>query len=135
MLSKFYIGMWLGVYSTLYPQIKIVELVGYFDADRAQCNNDHKSTLCGWFYLGNSLISYHNKKQRSVSLSTTKAKYIATSLCYSQLLRMKQLLTDYGIKVRDLVLLCGNTPFVFQKTMPNIQEPNTSIFDITSLET
>ena len=38
-----------------------------------------------------------SKKQNSVSLSTAEAEYIVAGSCYSQLLLMKKLLSDYGI--------------------------------------
>ena len=63
-------------------------LVGYSDADRAANADDRKSTSGGCFYVGNNLVSWMSKKQNSISLSTAKAKYIATGGCCTQLLWM-----------------------------------------------
>lgn len=52
-------------------------LVGYYDADWACCFDVKKSTSEGCFFLGNNLISWFNKKQNFVSLSTVEAEYIA----------------------------------------------------------
>ena len=48
--------------------------------------DDRKSTLGGYFYLGNNLVSWMSKKQNLVSLSTAKADYIAMGSCCAQLL-------------------------------------------------
>ena len=49
------------------------------------------------------------KKQNCVSLSTAQAEYIAAGSCYTQLLWMKHMLTDYGFKQGLLSLFCANT--------------------------
>ena len=77
-------------------------LVGYLDADWSGNADDRKNTSGGFFfYVGNNLVSWMSKKQNFISLSTTKAKYIATSSCCTQLLWMQKLL-NYGI-------YCDNT--------------------------
>ena len=50
-----------------------------------------------------------SKKQNSVALSTTEAEYIAAGSCCAQILWMKQTLRDYGIKLDQIPILCGNT--------------------------
>ena len=49
-------------------------LVRYFDADWASNVDDRKSTSSGCFYLGNNLVSWMSKKQKSISLSTVKVE-------------------------------------------------------------
>ncbi|CAL8120822.1 unnamed protein product [Prunus armeniaca] len=75
-----------------------VELAGYSDADWAGSIDDRKSTTGGCFYIGNNLVSWFSKKQNCVSLSTAEAEYIAAGSCCTQLLWMKQMLNDYGIR-------------------------------------
>ncbi|XP_062080396.1 uncharacterized mitochondrial protein AtMg00810-like [Humulus lupulus] len=65
-------------------------------ADWAGNTDDRKSTSGGCFYMGNNLVSWHSKKQNSISLSTVEAEYIAAGSCCTQLLWMKQMMTDYG---------------------------------------
>ena len=43
-----------------------------------------------------------------MTLSTTKAKYIATGACCAQILYMKQTLLDYGVVLEKVPLLCDN---------------------------
>ncbi|CAL8134942.1 unnamed protein product [Prunus armeniaca] len=75
-----------------------VELAGYSDADWAGSIDDRKSTTGGCFYIGNNLVSWFSKKQNCVSLSMAEAEYIAAGSCCTQLLWMKQMLNDYGIR-------------------------------------
>ena len=43
-----------------------------------------------------------------MSLSSTKAEYIAMGSCCAQILYMKQTLLDYGLKFGSVLLLCDN---------------------------
>ena len=52
-------------------------LAGYSDVDLAENADDRKSTSGGCFYVDNNLVSWMNKKQNSISLSTVEAEYIA----------------------------------------------------------
>ena len=56
-------------------------LVGYSNADWAGNADDRKSSLGGFFYVGNNLVSWMSKEQNSVSLSTAEAEYIVASSC------------------------------------------------------
>jgi len=68
-----------------------------------------KSTSGGCFYVGNNLVAWMSRKQSSISLSTTKAEYIAAGSCCTQLLWMKKLLCDYGFTQDTMVIHCDNT--------------------------
>jgi hypothetical protein len=60
--------------------------------------------------LGECLVSWIRKKQSSISLSTTKAEYIATTSCCTQVLWMKQTLTDVQVEYDDPIpIYCDNT--------------------------
>jgi hypothetical protein len=48
------------------------------------------------------------KKQNSVALSTTEAKYIAVGSCCAQILCMKTTSNNFGIKFNKVPLLCDN---------------------------
>ena len=56
-------------------------LARFSDVDWVENANDRKITTSGCFYLGNNLVSWYNKKQNSISLSTTEAEYITTGSC------------------------------------------------------
>ena len=86
-----------------------VVLVGYSDADWAENVDNRKSTSRGCFYVGNNFVSWMSKKQNFISLSTTKAKYIAVGSCCTELLWMQKLLHDYGIFQEHHTIYCDNT--------------------------
>lgn len=50
----------------------------------------------------------HNKKQNTVPLSIAEAEYIAASTCCTQLLWMKQTLSDYSIDESVMTPYCDN---------------------------
>jgi hypothetical protein len=56
------------------------------------------------------LVSWLSKKQSSISLSTAKAKYIATTACCTQVRWMKQTLTDIQVEYDEPIpIYCDNT--------------------------
>ena len=61
-------------------------LAGYSNTNWAGNADDRKSTLGGYFYVGNNLVSWMSKKQNSISLSIAEAEYIAADSCCTQLL-------------------------------------------------
>jgi hypothetical protein len=77
-----------------YPKGKDLSLISYTDSYWAGCIDDRRSTSGAEFYLGECLVSWLIKEQSSVSLSTAEAEYIATTGCCTQVLWMKQTLTD-----------------------------------------
>lgn len=49
-------------YDLWYSKGKHFMLIAFLDADWVGCVDDRKSTSGGAFYLGNNLLSWHNKK-------------------------------------------------------------------------
>jgi phosphoribosyl-AMP cyclohydrolase len=95
------IGLW-------YPKGVKFELVSSSDSDYARCKVERKSTSGTCQLLGRSLILWSSKKQNSVALSTIEAEYISTGSCCAQILWMKATLSDFGIKFKEVSLLCDN---------------------------
>ncbi|XP_058741356.1 secreted RxLR effector protein 161-like [Vicia villosa] len=83
-------------------------LTGYCDADWAGSGDDRKSTSGGCFFIGSSLISWFSKKQNCVSLSTAEVEYIPAGSSCSQLVWMKQMLTEYTVAQNVMTLYCDN---------------------------
>ncbi|GJT19316.1 putative ribonuclease H-like domain-containing protein [Tanacetum coccineum] len=73
------LGLW-------YPRDSPFDLVAYTDSDYAEASLDRKSTTRGCQFLGCRLISWQCNKQTMVATSTTKAKYVAATSCYGQVL-------------------------------------------------
>ncbi|XP_070013087.1 secreted RxLR effector protein 161-like [Nicotiana sylvestris] len=62
-----------------YPRWYNFDLVSYADSDYAGFHVDRKSTSGTTHFLGSCLVSWRNKKQNSVVLSTTEAEYVAAT--------------------------------------------------------
>ena len=76
-------------YGIWYYKDSNICFAGFSDADWTGNTDDRKSTIGGCFYLGNNLISWHNKKYNSISLSTTEVECIVVGSYCTQLLWMK----------------------------------------------
>ena len=60
--------------------------------------------------MGECLISWLIKKQSLVSLSTTEEEYIAATTCCTQVIWMKQNLTDIQVEYdKPIPIYCDNT--------------------------
>ncbi|GJY48591.1 hypothetical protein Tco_0438547 [Tanacetum coccineum] len=72
------------------------------------CQDSRRSTSGSAQFLGDRLVSWSSKKQRSTTISTTEAKYIAMSGCCAQILWMRSQLKDYGFLFNKIPLYCDN---------------------------
>ncbi|CAM8917439.1 unnamed protein product [Rhodiola kirilowii] len=104
-------------------------LVGFYNADWVRNAEDQKSTYGGCFFLGNNLVSWFSKKQNSISLSTAEAEYIAVESCCTQLLWMKQMLSEYGVEQKEMTLYCDNMSAISISKNP-VQQSRTKHIDI-----
>ncbi|GKB08906.1 retrovirus-related pol polyprotein from transposon TNT 1-94 [Tanacetum coccineum] len=66
-------------------------------ADHAGCQDTRRSTSGCMQILGDRLVSWSSKRQKSAVISSTKAEYIALSDYCAQVLWMISQLTDYGL--------------------------------------
>ncbi|XP_050909397.1 secreted RxLR effector protein 161-like [Lathyrus oleraceus] len=64
-----------------YRRSKDYKLMGYCDADYAGHRLERKNTSGNYHFLGDNVISWSNKKQSTIALSTVEAEYIVTSGC------------------------------------------------------
>ncbi|GJV46600.1 retrovirus-related pol polyprotein from transposon TNT 1-94 [Tanacetum coccineum] len=96
-----HMGLW-------YSKDTDMSLTAYADADHAGCQDTRRSTSGSAQFLGDKLVSWSSKKQKSTVISSTKAEYIVLSGCCSQILWMRSQLTDYGFKFNKIPLYCDN---------------------------
>ncbi|GJV11333.1 putative ribonuclease H-like domain-containing protein [Tanacetum coccineum] len=94
-------GLW-------YPKDNAMSLTAYADADHAGCQDSRRSTSGSAQFLGDRLVSWSSKKQRSTAISTTEAEYIAMSGCCAQILWMRSQLKDYGFDFNKIPMYCDN---------------------------
>nr|GEU89538.1 hypothetical protein [Tanacetum cinerariifolium] len=94
-------GLW-------YPKDTTMVLTAFADADHAGCQDTRRSTFESAQFLGDKLVSWSSKKQKSTAIFTTEAEYIAISGCCAQILWMRSQLTDYDFDFNKIPLYCDN---------------------------
>ncbi|GJS19031.1 hypothetical protein Tco_0413503, partial [Tanacetum coccineum] len=78
------------------------------DADHAGCQDTRRSTSGSMQLLGDRLVSWSSKKQKSTAISSIEAEYIALSGCCAQILWMRLQLTDYSLGFNKIPLYYDN---------------------------
>ncbi|GJU72520.1 retrovirus-related pol polyprotein from transposon TNT 1-94 [Tanacetum coccineum] len=83
-------GLW-------YSKDSSIALTAFADVDHAGCQDTRRSTSGSMQFLGDRLVSWSSKRQKSVMISSTEAEYIDMPSCCAQILWMRSHLTDYGL--------------------------------------
>ncbi|GJU10575.1 retrovirus-related pol polyprotein from transposon TNT 1-94 [Tanacetum coccineum] len=94
-------GLW-------YPKDSSIALTAFADADHAGCQDTRRSTSGSMQFLGDRLVSWSSKRQKSATISSTEAEYIAMSGCCAQILWMRSQLIDYGLGFNKIPMYCDN---------------------------
>ncbi|GJS24883.1 hypothetical protein Tco_0453515 [Tanacetum coccineum] len=94
-------GLW-------YSKDTNMSLTAYSDVDHAECQDTRRSTSGSAQFLGDKLVSWSSKKQKSTAISSIEAEYIALSGCCAQILWMRSQLTDYGFQFNKIPLYHDN---------------------------
>jgi hypothetical protein len=79
-------------YGLQYLQGDQAKLLGYTDSDWAGSAIDRKSTSGCCFSLGSGVISWYNRKQKSVALSSAEAEYMAASQASCEAIWLRKIL-------------------------------------------
>nr|GEV87684.1 retrovirus-related Pol polyprotein from transposon TNT 1-94 [Tanacetum cinerariifolium] len=80
----------------------------YANADHAGCQDIRRSTSGSMQLLGERLVSWSLKRQKSAAISSIETEYIALSGCCAQVLWMRSQLTDYGLGFNKISMYCDN---------------------------
>ncbi|GJZ89085.1 retrovirus-related pol polyprotein from transposon TNT 1-94 [Tanacetum coccineum] len=67
----------------------MVAPLSFADVDHAGCQDTRRSTSGSMQLLGDRLVSWSSKRQKSAAISNTEAEYIALSSCCAQVLWMR----------------------------------------------
>ncbi|GJU50947.1 hypothetical protein Tco_1220502 [Tanacetum coccineum] len=115
-------GLW-------YPKDSSITLTAYADADHAGCQDTRRSTSGSMQLLGDRLISWSSKRQKSAAISSTEAEYIALYGCCAQVLWMRSQLTDYGLGFNKIPMYCDNKSAI-ALCCNNVQHSRSKYIDI-----
>lgn len=85
-----------------------VELKGFVDADWASDSLDRKSYTGFCFTMNGSVISWQSRKQKTVSLSSTEAEYVALSEASREAVYLGNLMYEITGKQCVIKLQCDN---------------------------
>ncbi|XP_074283966.1 uncharacterized protein LOC141608519 [Silene latifolia] len=92
-----------------YPANNIMQMKAYCDADWGSCSFSCKSLTGHCVFLGDSLVSWKTKKQKTVSKSSAESEYRAMSYTASKIVWVQALLQDFGVHVpKPIQLNCDN---------------------------
>ncbi|XP_068319739.1 uncharacterized mitochondrial protein AtMg00810-like [Pyrus communis] len=109
----------LGMGITFTPSAQPFQLAAYSDADWAGCPDTRRSTTGFCVYLGNNLISWCAKKQRTVSRSSAEAEYRVLAFACADTIWILSLLHELRVPVRLPVLMhCDNLSATYMAANP-----------------
>ncbi|GJX17278.1 retrovirus-related pol polyprotein from transposon TNT 1-94, partial [Tanacetum coccineum] len=94
-------GLW-------YSKDYAIALTTFTDADHTGFQDTRRCTSGSMQLLGDRLVSWSSKRQKSVAISDTEAEYIALSDCCAQFVWMRSQLTDYGLRFNKIRMYYDN---------------------------
>ncbi|GJW68024.1 hypothetical protein Tco_0122448 [Tanacetum coccineum] len=111
--------------SDSHPGDSCIALTAFADADHVGYQDTRRSTSGSMQLLGDRLVSWSSKKQKSTTTSSTETKYIALSGWCAQILWVRSQMTDYGLGFNKIPLYCETkVPLLYAVTTSNIQDPS-----------
>nr|GFA31424.1 putative ribonuclease H-like domain-containing protein [Tanacetum cinerariifolium] len=112
-----------------YSKDPAIVVTAFADADHAGCQDTRRSISESMQFLGDSLISWSSKKQKSAAISCTEAEYIALSCFCAKVLWMRSQLTNYGLGFNKMLMYCENKSAI-ALCCNNIQHSRSKHIDI-----
>lgn len=94
-------------------------LTAYSDSDWAGCPDDRRSTGGFAIYLGNNLVSWAARKQKTVSRSSTESEYKALADTVAELTWLEKLLRELCVPITTApTLWCDNLGATYLSANP-----------------
>ena len=104
-------------------------LMAYTDSDWA-ANEIWQRSVTGYFFkLADGIVSWCSHAQKTVALSSTEAEYMAISDCSRQVVWIKTMIEELGIKLKAIPIYSDNQGSIFIASNP-VQESRTKHIDI-----
>ena len=85
-----------------------LQLKAYCDANWANCPMTRRSTTGYCVFLGNSLISWKTRKQKTTSRSSAEAEYRSMAAATCELTWLRHLFKDLRVQLKPVELFCDN---------------------------
>ncbi len=104
-------------------------LVGFSDSDWGGDIQGRRSTSGAVCFVAGSPVSWSSRKQSVVALSTMEAEYIALASVSREMMSLRALLLEIGVKIDNALVYCDNTPALFLATNP-VVTPRSKHIDI-----
>ncbi|KAL4592837.1 hypothetical protein LXL04_005843 [Taraxacum kok-saghyz] len=100
-----------------------LQLRAFSDADWAGCKATRRSVTGYCVFIGDSLISWRAKKQNTIARSSTEAEYRAIAAVTCELMWLRHLLHDFGVKQTEPNLVfCDNESAIKLASNPTFHE-------------
>ncbi|GKB93471.1 retrovirus-related pol polyprotein from transposon TNT 1-94, partial [Tanacetum coccineum] len=106
-----------------------IALTAYAYVNHAGCQVTRRSTSGSAQFLGDKLVCWSLKMQKSTAVSSTESKYIALSGCCAQILWMRSQLTDYRFAFNKIPMYCDNKS-VIARCCNNVQHSRSKNIDV-----
>ena len=104
-------------------------LIAFTDSDWASDKISRRSQTGYFFQLAGASFAWQSWAQKTVALSSTKAKYMALSDCSRQVVWIKSLLSELGINVLPIHVAGDNQSSLFIGSNP-VMEKRSKHIDI-----
>ena len=83
-------------------------LEAYTDADYGGCKDTYRSRSGFLVKVLGGVVSWGSKKQKILSTCTVDSEFVAASLAIKEVIWLRGLLTELGVKVGKVNLVCDN---------------------------
>ncbi|GJS89577.1 hypothetical protein Tco_0772213 [Tanacetum coccineum] len=94
------------------------------------CQDTRRSTSRSMQLLGDRLVSWSSKRQKSAAISSMEAEYIALFGCCAQVLWMRSQLIDYGLGFNKILMYYDNKSAI-ALCYNNVQHSRSKYIDIS----
>jgi len=96
----------------------VLDIHGFVDADWAGDLDKRRSTSGYIFNLFGGVVSWMSKRQSIVALSTTKAKYMATTHASKEVVWLQRLFSSMGLVQEAIRIDCDSQSAIFLAKNP-----------------